>query len=196
MTVAFNPSGLINSLEYNLYKGVSRSKTDNQQKMEACTAEADKIVEQRSAAYRTEAVVMIACAVGLVALAAIGLAIEWKMESIKSDLSKLSSVNLNNLSPEQRIDLKHAIESLEKTQKTFNTCKNVSNGLNIAAQKGPECYSSFSRVSTNQLDHQYKKREMRLQQLQQERSSPADRSLLEEIKDMKRRQQQAKAAAG
>jgi hypothetical protein len=196
MTVAFNPSGLINALEYNLYKGLSRSKTGNQQQIEACILETDKITEQKSAEYRTEAWVMVTCAVGLVALAAIGLAIEWKMESIKSDLSKLSSVNLNNLNPKQRINLKYTIESLEKTQKTLNTCKNVSNGLNIAAQKGPECYSSFSRVSTNQLDHQYKKKEMRLQQLQQERSSPADRSLLEEIKDMKRRQQQAKAAAG
>ena len=79
MTVAFNPSGLINSLEYNLHKGVSRSKTDNQQKIEACTAEADKIIEQRSTAYRTEAWVMVACAVSLVALAASGVAIEWKM---------------------------------------------------------------------------------------------------------------------
>ena len=196
MTVAFNPSGLINSLEYNLHKGVSRSKTDNQQKIEACTAEADKIIEQRSTAYRTEAWVMVACAVSLVALAAIGVAIEWKMESIKSDLSKLSSVHLNNLSPEQKINLKYTIESLEKVQKTLNTCKNFSNGLNIAAQKGSDCYSSFSRVSTNQLDHQNKKKEMRLQQIHQELSSSSTQSLLNDVKEMKRRQQQAKAAAG
>lgn len=196
MTVAFNPSGLINSLEYNLYKGVSRSKIDNQQKIEACTAEADEITEQRSAAYRTEAVVMIACAVGLVALAVIGSTIEWKLESIKSDLSNLSSISLGNLNPEQSANLKGTIESLKKTQKKLNTYKNFYNGLNIAAQKGSDCYSSFSRVSINELDHQYKKKEMRLQQLHQELYNSSTQSLLNDVKDMKRRQQQAKAAAG
>lgn len=196
MTVALNPSGLINSLEYNLYKGVSRSKTDNQQKIEACILETDKITEQRSAAYRKEAMVMVICAVSLVALAAIGVAIEWKIESIKSNLSRLSSVNLNDLSPKQRIYLKYTIESLEKTQKKLNACKNFSNGLNVAMQKVPEIYSSFSRVSTNRLDYKYKKQEMRWSYLQQELSNSPTQSLLNDVKEAKRRQQQAKAAAG
>ncbi|PWU14052.1 MAG: hypothetical protein C5B45_05095 [Chlamydiae bacterium] len=182
MTVALNPSGLINSLEYNLYKGVSRSKTDNQQKIEASITEADKITEEKSAAYRKEAMVMVACAIGMIAFAMIGTAIDWKLEAIKSDLSSLSNTQ--------------SITDLEKSRKILSTYKNIINGFSLGAQKGPDAYSSFSRVSINRLDHQYKKNEMRLQQLHQELSNPSTQSLLNDIKEMKRRQQQAKAAAG
>lgn len=192
MEISSNPSALINALEYNLYKGVSRSKIDNQQKMEACILETDKITEQKSAAYRTEAVVMVACAVGLIALAALGVAIEWKIESIKSDLNNLSSINLNNLSPKQRIGLKYTIESLGNTQKKLNTCKSVFNIFNILLQKGPECSSSLLRVSINRLEHQYKKQDMRWSQLNQDRSNSANQNLLNEVKEARKNHQQSR----
>ena len=139
---------------------------------------------------------MVAFAISLVALTAIGTAIDWKLESTKSNLKNSHKTNLNQLHPKKAINLSCKIESLEKTYNTLNKCNVVSKSLNVVAQKGPECYSAFSRISTNQLDHQYKKKEMRLQQLQQERSSSASQDLLRDIQDMKRRQQQAKAAAG
>lgn len=197
MTItSFNPSELINSLEYNLYKGVSRSKTDNQQKIEACILEADKITEQKSAAYRKEAMVMVACAVGMIAFAMIGIAIDWKSETIKSDLSSLSNVNLSNLSTEQASSITQSIADLEKSGKILSAYKNIINGFSLGAQKGPDAYSSFSRVSTNRLDHKYKKQEMRWSQLHQELSNSSTQSVLNDIKEVKRRQQQAKTAAG
>jgi hypothetical protein len=74
------------------------------------------------------------------------------------------------------------------------------NTLNTISQtlfdRGSNIYSHFAKISHNQLDHESQKKSMRLQQLQQERSNSSSQDLLRDIQDMKRRQQQAKAAAG
>ncbi|MEK7339605.1 MAG: hypothetical protein WBD50_06475 [Candidatus Rhabdochlamydia sp.] len=189
MEIPFNPSALINSLEYNLYKGISRSKTGNQQQIEACILETDKITEQKSAAYRTEAWVMVACAVGMIAFAMIGVAAELRLASTEGALNQLKC-------GPRLMDGDTQIKDLTEKLSIHTARKNTLNTVSQTFDRGSNIYSQFSKISHNQLDHESQKKQMRLQQLQQERSNSADRSLLEEIKDLKRRQQQAKAAAG
>lgn len=189
MTVALNSSGLINSLEYNLYKGISRSKTVNQQEIKACILETDKITEQKSAAYRTEAWVMVACAVGMFVFAMIGVATELSLASIEGELNQLKCGPRLTEGDTQLKDLTVKLSNYTARKNTLNT-------ISQTFDRGSNIYSHFSKISHNQLEHESQKKQMRLQQLQQERSNSADRSLLEDLKDMKRRQQQAKAAAG
>lgn len=189
MTVAFNSSGLINSLEYNIYKGVSRSKADNQQKIEACILEADKIADKRSAAYQTEAMVMIACAVGMIAFAVIGIAADLNIASIEGPLNQLKSgPRLMNGDTQ--------IKNLTIKLGKYTSYKNTFTTISQAFDRGSNIYSHFSKISHNQLDHESQKKNMRLQQLYQELSNPSTQSLLNDVKEMRRRQQQAKAVAG
>ena len=189
MTVAFNPSGLINSLELNLYKGLSRSKTGNQQQIEACILETDKITEQKSAAYRKEAMVMVACAVGMIAFAMIGVAAELSLASTEGKL------NQSKCGP-RLMDGDNQIKDLTVKLSNYTASKNTLNTVSQTFDRGSNIYSHFSKISHNQLDHESQKKQMRLQQLQQERSNSSSQELLRDIQDMKRRQQQAKAAAG
>lgn len=192
MEITFNPSGLIQSLEYNLHKGVSRSKTEIQKQMRDWITEADRITEQKSSAYRTEAMVMVACAVGMIALSMIGAGIDSQLESIKSELN----INPNNFPPIERIFFTCNLTYLENMQKKLTSCKMVSNVLNLGLQKGSEVFSCLAKILLTNLDHRQRKQEIYLSQLQQEQHNSAIQSLLSEVKDMKRRQQQAKAAAG
>lgn len=185
MTVAFNPSGLIHSLEYNMHKDVSRSKIDTQKKIEDCITETDKIVEQRSNAYRKEAVVMVACAVGMLALAMLGAFFELQNAPTQG---KLDTLKMSGPS--------HDIDDLTKKLGDRNFNKSVSNGLSQLTGGLSGAYSHYTKISHNQLDHQYKKKDMRWSQLQQELNNSSAQSLLNDVKEMKRRQQQAKAAAG
>ncbi|MDR2539816.1 MAG: hypothetical protein LBC45_04370 [Chlamydiales bacterium] len=189
MTVALNLSEQISSLEYNLYKGVSRSKINIQQKMEACILETDKIVEQKCAEYRREALIMSACAIGMIACAIIGATIDLKLASVEGSLNQLKHKTLSMRENTQIKDL--TIEMGE-----YNAYKNIVNITSQVFDRGSNTYSYFSKISHAQLDHENQKMQMCLQQLQQERANPLDQILLNDAKDMRRRQQQAKAAAG
>lgn len=194
MTVSFNPSALINSLEYNLHKGVSRSKTDNQKQIEDCMAEADKISEQKSSAYRKEAMVMVAFAVAMVAVAMTGAVIEWKNAPDHDAYNRLycgaDTKVINEIGREARM------KALTDKLRLYNSTKSLSNNAPNFIGKGLEAYSHFTKITHNQLDHESQKKNMRLQQLQQERSNSSAKELLDNVKEMKRRQQQAKANAG
>ena len=189
MEIASTPSALISSLEYNMYKGISRSKVDNQQKIEACILEIDKITEQKSAAYRKEAFVMIACAIGMIAFSVLGVAAELNLASTEGRLNQLKC-------GPRLMDGDTQIKDLTVELSNYTARKNTLNTISQTFDRGSNIYSHFSKISHNQLDHENQKKSMRLQQLQQERSNSASQDLLRDIQDMKRRQQQAKAAAG
>lgn len=190
MTVSFNPSGLINSLEYNLHKGVSRSKTDNQKQIEVCIIELDKISEQKSSAYRKEAMYTVAFAVFILAAAVMGVAIEQKSTSFQAELNGLEC------RPRPWLELDTSrIETLESNLKLCTYAKACFNG-GLSINKLSEAYSHFAKISHNQLDHNSQKKHMRLQQLNQEQNNSSTQSLLNDVKEMKRRQQRAKEAAG
>lgn len=188
MTVSFNPSALINSLEYNLHKGVSRSKTDNQKQIEDCMAEADKIVEQKNNVYRREAMFMVAFAVATLAFSMLGAFFELKSAPDQGNLDALKyqpdSSNGEN------------IQHLRENLGYYNSRKNICNGLSQFTGGLSGAYSNFEKISHNQLDHQYKKKDMRWSQLQQEQNNSSVQNLLSDVKDMKRRQQRAKEVAG
>jgi hypothetical protein len=189
MTVTFNPSGVIHSLEYNLHKGVSRSRTDNQKKIEDCIAEADKIVEKKNNAYRREAMIMVACAVGMLAFSMLGAFFELKSAPDQGELNGLQN---------QPRSIEGTARINELTNKlgdhAFN--KNISNSLSKFTEGASGAYSHFTKITHNQLDHQYKKKDMRWSQLQQDLNNSSTQSLLNDVKDMKRRQQRAKEMAG
>ncbi|MGL4540265.1 MAG: hypothetical protein ACRCU0_04735 [Candidatus Rhabdochlamydia sp.] len=188
MTVTFNPSGIIHSLEYNLHKGVSRSKTDNQKQIEDCMAEADKIVEQKNTVYRREAMFMIAFAVGTLAFSMLGAFFELQSAPTQGNLDTLK----NQPGSPRSGDIQGLTEELGRR----NFRKSISNGLSQLTGGLSGAYSNFEKISHNQLDHQYKKKDMRWSQLQQELNNPSTQSLLNDVKEMKRRQQRAKEAAG
>lgn len=216
MAISLNPSGLVNQLEYSLYKGVSRAKADNQKSMEECISQMDKRTEEKSSAFKTEVKIKIVCAVALVALTALGIAAQWKMESanfqfdtLKSDLANLQRNVDTPYSPMGQNIIKHLtnhgekvaafnqrIQDLHNDITSFNTTKKCYDGLLQIVNLIQQIYPIYPKISHNQLDHEYKKQEMRWQQLSQAHSNSPEQSTLNDVKDMIRRQQQARAAAG
>lgn len=213
MAISLHPSRLVNDLEHGLYKGVSRAKADNQKSTDTCITQMDKLTEQKSTALEREYIAMVALAVGILAFAALGVVAQWKAESASfqlevtnRDLPKVGGARqLHQVTQDiiqglegnaRRETLKKAIENFSKDKKFFSGAKTVCEGFSQFGTALQQVIPVYFRISQNQTDHEYKKREIRLQQLSQERSNSPEQSTLNDVKDMKRRQQQARSAVG
>ena len=213
MAISLHPSRLINDLEHGLYKGVSRAKADNQKSTDTCITQMDKLTQQKTTALEREYIAMVALAVGILAFAALGVVAQWKaesanfkLESANYDLPRLEEAHpLHQTTQDAMQGLRGnaGMENLKKEMVNFHDhkmffsgikggCEGVSQFNNALQQVIP----AYSKISQNQLDHEYRKREIRLQQLSQERSNSPEQSTLNDVKDMKRRQQQARSAVG
>lgn len=211
MGIALNP---IHNLERSIYKNISREKTHNQNQREAYIAETDKITEDQSRAYEMQAMITVACVIVMVSFSVFAAMTDYRINQNQVVLNQLTPENktsfINQLTPEQReglinqlapegtIDL--AIDKYSAIlEETTNSLKITRDFCRIAEQaipKLPEVTNFYSQSKLNQLQHVKQIKEMHLSHLNQERANSHTQSLLNDIKDMRRRQQQARTVAG
>jgi hypothetical protein len=173
MEITSNP---MRSLEESIYKNLSREKISNQNQRKNYIEEAERITAAQSREYEVQAMFTIACLIATVSLSVLAAVVDLK-------------INQDTPANKATIDdnLKRQIDSLKYTTSVLQILAKTTEQL-------PAIKNSFSQSKLNQLQHRKQLQEMHLSHLNQERSNSQTQTLLHEVKDTRRRKQQARAA--